>query len=178
MSLNKKDQIEKAVDNALQIGELSETGALIIDNQERNAIAEQAIDLMATGDTLVQAAEKLDINSDTLRTYIGRNAEYDRKYARIKICRYVDMIERLITFVDGLEEEVDHKKTYKLDKQYDAYKFAIGKYDMHLANAVRDSNLGGNPSAQSPSIVINVAQPVQVETETQVHDVDTQPVSD
>lgn len=146
------------IENTLAIGKEDEKGALIIDDTSRNAKAEEALDLMATGSTLVQAADTLNISSDKLRVLIGRNTDYDQKYARIKIYRYIDMMERLISFVDDMPDEVERAQEFKLTKQFDAYKFAIGKYDVHIAKAMESAglsvNVGNTPGS---TIQINVA---------------------
>lgn len=136
------------VQNGALIGIEQEDGALIIDDTSRNATAETALNAMAQGLTLVEAAKELNIKGDHLRMLISRNPDYDQKYARIKICRYVDMIERLITFVDDMPDCVEREREFKLTKQFDAYKFAIGKYDVHVAKAMEQANLTLNVNAE------------------------------
>ncbi len=162
-------------ENALAIGKEDQNGALIIDDTSRNAEAEQALDLMALGSTLEQAASKMQVAAPHLRLLISRNTEYDDKYARIKACRYIDMMERLVDFVDNLPDEVASSMEFKLNKQYDAYKFAIGKYDVHVAKLVQQMQANNNPvlnvTAEGGSrIVIQTAQPVNSPNNNQLGD--------
>lgn len=123
-------------------GIVTETGAFLISDPKRDAQAEQALESMACdGLTLEQAAKAQSIHPAKLRGLISRNTDYDKTYARIKISRYVDMIEKLISFVDEMPDIVPPAMEFKLRAQLDAYKFAVGKYDIHVAKAVEQAGL-------------------------------------
>jgi hypothetical protein len=155
-------------DNALAIGVEDEKGAYIIEDTTRDATIENALQsMLIDGLSLEDAAKAANLNPHTLRGMIGRNTDYNLAYARIKVCRYIDMMERLIGFVDNLpdsEEDWNRAKEFKLTKQFDAYKFAIGKYEANIGQAVNESGLTVNVNAEEGSrIVIQTASDVPSE---------------
>jgi hypothetical protein len=137
--------------------------------EERDEIAEKALEDLYSGLSLSEAAKKQSLHKTTLVRHLVSNPTYEQRYARALVSKGVIFAEEIVSIPDALPDEPTPGELAKAKMRMEARQWTATKFWQHLSPervaqaGVASVNIQANGDSR---IVIQTASDVPA-TETQ-----------